>query len=341
LAIQEVSSILRLLSVAFRLYFLDNVKIMISFNDFSKLHHAITLLGMSGVGKTMLSKELRETANWFHYSADYRIGTRYLAEDILDNIKSKIMQMGDPFVANLLRSDSIYIQHNISVDNLDPILTFLGMYGDASKGGLNKATFLERQDLYRAAEVRSMNELNRFIRKSWEIYGCPQFINDASGSLCEICDPNDENDSVLTALKDETLILYIKSNAQAEEDLKARAKSTPKPLFYHPSFIGPVLANKPEDGAGVDPRAFARPLFPDLLKFRKPRYATIAKRMGFTIDVNDLFVSENSTPTTPDAERFMRNIYNAIMAQVRQSNTAEKRLEAYVKICLSRSSSRY
>ena len=141
---------------------------MISFNDFSKLHHAITLLGMSGVGKTMLSKELRKSANWFHYSADYRIGTHYLAEDILDNIKFKIMQMDDPFVANLLRSDSIYIQHNISVDNLDPILTFLGMYGDAAQGGLDKTNFLERQTLYRAAEVQSMKELNRFIRKSWE-----------------------------------------------------------------------------------------------------------------------------------------------------------------------------
>jgi len=313
---------------------------MISFKDFSKLHHAITLLGMSGVGKTMLSKELRKTANWFHYSADYRIGTRYLAEDILDNIKFKIMQMSDPFVANLLRSDSIYIQHNISVDNLDPILTFLGMFGDTTQGGLDKANFLERQSLYRAAEVQSMKELNRFIRKSWEIYGCHQFINDASGSLCEICDPNDENDSVLTALKDETLILYIKSNPQAEEDLKARAKSTPKPLFYHPSFIGPVLANKPEDGAGVDPHAFARPLFPDLLEFRKPRYATIAERVGFTIDVNDLFVSENSTPTTPDAERFMRNIYDAVMAQVSQSKAAKKRLEAYVKTCLTRSNNR-
>ena len=313
---------------------------MISFNDFSKLHHAITLLGMSGVGKTMLSKELRKSANWFHYSADYRIGTHYLAEDILDNIKFKIMQMDDPFVANLLRSDSIYIQHNISVDNLDPILTFLGMYGDAAQGGLDKTNFLERQTLYRAAEVQSMKELNRFIRKSWEIYGCHQFINDASGSLCEICNPNDENDAVLRALKDETLILYIKSDTRAEEDLKARAKSSPKPLFYHPSFIEPVLVDKPEDGTGVDPFDFARPLFLDLLEFRKPRYAAIAKRLGFTIDVSDLLVTAASNSTTPDADRFMQNIYEAVTAQASKSDAAAKRLDAYVAICQARANGR-
>jgi hypothetical protein len=313
---------------------------MISFEDFSKLHHAITLLGMSGVGKTMLSKELRKSTNWFHYSADYRIGTRYLAEDILDNIKFKIMQMSDPFVANLLRSDSIYIQHNISVDNLDPILTFLGMYGDANQGGLDKPSFLERQNLYRAAEVHSMKELNRFIRKSWDIYGCHQFINDASGSLCEICDPNDENDLVLKALKDETLILYIKSDARAEEDLKARAKSSPKPLFYHPSFIEPVLVDKPKDGNGVDPFNFARPLFPDLLEFRKPRYAAISERLGFTIGVSDLFVTEASNFTTPDADRFMHNIYDAITAEASNSDAAAERLDAYVAICRARANGR-
>ena len=42
-------------------------------------HKCVTLLGMSGVGKTWLSDLLRRS-DWFHYSGDYRIGTRYLDE---------------------------------------------------------------------------------------------------------------------------------------------------------------------------------------------------------------------------------------------------------------------
>ena len=76
---------------------------------------AITLLGMSGVGKTMLAGRLPKHF-WFHYSGDYRIGTKYLGEPLLDNIKRQAM--GVPFLRDLLRSDSIYIGNNITIDNL-------------------------------------------------------------------------------------------------------------------------------------------------------------------------------------------------------------------------------
>lgn len=310
------------------------------FEAFRQLPHAITLLGMSGVGKTMLSTSLRRHADWYHYSADYRIGTRYLAEHILDNIKYKIMHMHDRFVANLLRSDSIYINHNISVDNLDPVSTFLGMYGDPAEGGLDKATFLKRQGLYRWGEQESMKDASHFIAKAWEIYRCKDFINDASGSLCEIVDLNDPHDPVIDALRKETLILYIRAGKADEDALKERAESDPKPLFYFPPFIEKHLAGQPDDGKGVGPKDFARKLFPALLQDRKPRYALMAEKYGFTIDVADLFADPPRGRLVPDADKVLQRVLETMRAQAANNEVAAANAAHYVNACLARADRR-
>ena len=126
-------------------------------------HKAITLLGMSGVGKTTLAYKLPQL-KWFHYSGDYRIGTKYLAEPILDNIKRQAMQVG--FLRDLLRSDSIYIASNITVHNLEPVATFLGKIGRADLGGLPLEEFKKRQRLHREAEIGAMRDVAQFIEKA-------------------------------------------------------------------------------------------------------------------------------------------------------------------------------
>ncbi|MEM9811861.1 MAG: ATPase, partial [Pseudomonadota bacterium] len=63
-------------------------------------HKRVALFGMSGVGKTRISGLLRESGAWFHYSVDYRIGTRYMGERILDNVKREAMKT--PFLRELL-----------------------------------------------------------------------------------------------------------------------------------------------------------------------------------------------------------------------------------------------
>ena len=124
---------------------------------------AITLLGMSGVGKTHLARILRRD-HWFHYSGDYRIGTRHLDEAILDNIKQQAMQI--PFLRELLRSDSIHIDNNITFDNLRPLSSFLGKVGNPEAGGIGLHEFKRRQELHRAAEIAAMMEVPEFIRKA-------------------------------------------------------------------------------------------------------------------------------------------------------------------------------
>ncbi len=65
---------------------------------------AITLMGMSGVGKTTLSCKLPRD-KWFHYSSDYRIATHYLDDAIGDFLKVEAMQSA------LLRISLLIIWH--------------------------------------------------------------------------------------------------------------------------------------------------------------------------------------------------------------------------------------
>lgn len=245
----------------------------------------ITLLGMSGVGKTQLAIRLRRR-HWFHYSGDYRIGTRYLDEPILDNIKQQAMQI--PFLHELLRTDSIYIRNNITVDNLKPVSSFLGKLGSPEQGGLGLREFKYRQALHRDAEIATMKDVPEFIRKAQQIYGYQHFVNDAGGSLCELDDPD-----VLRGLAEHTLILYIKATETDEQELIRRAESEPKPLYYREAFLDEQLAiYQHERGyayvAEIDPDDFVRWMFPRLFHSRVPRYAAIAKEYGYTVSTDEL-----------------------------------------------------
>ncbi|MDH5485539.1 MAG: ATPase [Gammaproteobacteria bacterium] len=240
----------------------------------------ITLLGMSGVGKTYLSALLRDS-NWFHFSGDYRIGTRYLDEPILDMIKQQAMQV--PFLKELLRNDWISIRNNIKVHDLGPVLSFVGKPGNPELGGVELEDFIHRQALYRDAEIATMHDVPHFIEKAEEIYGYPHFVNDVGGSLCELDEP-----SVIDSLVKHTLILYIQVTNQEEEDkLIARAQSAPKPLYYRPDFLQEQLAvylaeNNMQFAAQMDPNEFIRWVFPRLFRSRVPRYEQIAKQ-GYTV----------------------------------------------------------
>jgi hypothetical protein len=242
---------------------------------------AITLLGMSGIGKTTLAYKLPKS-KWFHYSGDYRIGTKYLAEPILDNIKRQAMQVG--FLKDLLRSDSIYIASNITVHNLAPIATFLGKIGRADLDGLSVEEFRTRQKLHRAAEIGAMKDVAQFIGKAQEIYGYEHFINDAGGSICEL----DDADSI-SILVDHTVILYLRPDEAMEQTLIQRAVDDPKPMYYHEDFLDPQLsAYIAETGlAGPEeivPDDFARWIFPRLLEHRRPAYEAFAAAHGYTLD---------------------------------------------------------
>ncbi len=245
----------------------------------------VTLMGMSGCGKTTLARKLPSTS-WFHYSADYRIGTRYLDEPIIDNIKEKAMLVG--FLRDLLRSDSISIQSAMTFDNLELLSKFVGMLGAEEKGGLPLHEFKRRQALHRAAEIRSMYDVGEFVSKAKSIYGYDHFINDSSGSLCELGD-----ERVLQLLASQTLILLIDVDVEHESEIIERQVRHPKPLYYEAEFLEVKLqeylvSEKLGGVEQIDPYRFVRWIFPQLVHSRRPKYARIADQYGYTLSAGDI-----------------------------------------------------
>ena len=261
-------------------------------NEFIKSpNKAITLLGMSGIGKTTLANKLPKS-QWFHYSGDYRIGTKYLEEPILDNIKERAMKI--EFLADLLKTDSIFISSNITVDNLLPISMFLGKIGDPKKGGLSLDEFLKRQKMHKDAEIKAMMDVPEFIEKSRRIYEYDHFINDAGGSICELNDTE-----AMSTLIENTLILYIEDDDNIRDDLIQRARENPKPMFYTEEFLLEHLEYYAKETGEIDqninPNNFVRWVFPKLLDYRKNKYEMIAKNYGYRVKASEIALVEKES----------------------------------------------
>jgi hypothetical protein len=252
--------------------------------------HAVTFFGMSGVGKTTLAG-LLQRHDWFQYSVDYRIGTRYMGEHIVDNFKREAMKV--PFLRQLLRSDSIYIRSNISFENLSPLSTYLGKPGSAAGGGIPFEEYRRRQAQHRQAEIRALLDVPEFIERAKDIYGYTHFVCDSGGSLCEVVDPNDPQDPVLQCLAGHTMLVYIRGSAAHTRMLVERFRRHPKPMYYNPAFLDAkweeykALRQVSHDDA-VDPDDFAVWGFEQLLAHRVPLYEAIAARYGYVIDMEDV-----------------------------------------------------
>lgn len=251
---------------------------------------SVALIGMSGVGKTRISAMLRDEGNWFHYSVDYRIGTRYLNEQITDDFKREAMK--NPYLRELLRSDSIYIGSNLSFHNLTPLSTWLGKPGDPARGGIPFEEYLGRQRLHREAEIASMLDAPGFIERARALYRYDHFICDTSGSVCEVVEPENPNDPVLNALYQSILPVYIRGTKTQENELIARFDRAPKPMYYKEAFLTEVweeyLTKTKSKAEAVDPDAFIRYGFARLIQHRRPRYQAIADKWGVTVEADDV-----------------------------------------------------
>jgi hypothetical protein len=249
----------------------------------------VLLFGMSGLGKTHLSALLRDAGRWFHYSVDYRIGTRYMNEFIADNFKREAMKV--PLLRELLLTDSVYIASNITFENLSPLSTYLGKPGDPARGGLAFADYMARQAQHAQAEVSAMLDTRHFMARAEDIYGYQDFVCDTSGSICEVVDPTDPADPVMTQLADSLLLVWIKGSDAHTAELVRRFDRAPKPMYYQPAFLHAAWQKYRATHCVIeencDPNDFVRWTYARALAHRQPRYAAMAD-WGVTLTAHEV-----------------------------------------------------
>lgn len=249
---------------------------------------SVLFFGMSGLGKTHISKLLVQEGDWFHYSIDYRIGTAGMYPHIKDNLIAHAMR--EPFLAEMLRADLIYLEPNIHDHDLRAVAAYLGKPGNPAKGGLEMAEYTRRQLQFRAAEVAALNDTAHFRERAERLYGLAHFICDTGGSICEWVDPQDPDDPLLAALSQQCLLVWIKGDEAHTQELVRRFDLAPKPMAYQPDFLARVwvdyLRENNCNAADVDPDAFIRWTYAQALAHRQPRYSAMA-RHGVTLTPDD------------------------------------------------------
>lgn len=227
---------------------------------------SLTLIGMSGVGKTYLSG-LLENWGWARYSCDYEIGNRYLA----DQLKA----------------------HMSSPEDMGALSDFIGKLGNPALGGLPYDEFKKRQKFYYDAECLSVSGVAAAIENA-KANGFHNFVHDSTGSLCEIMD-----DQLHEELGRQTLFVYLKAGEREEKLVLERAKEHPKPLFFPPAlfdvWVNEYLKEKNLFSSDmIEPDDFSRDVFPKLFHSRLPKYQRLADLYGVTIPCSAFY--EVTTP---------------------------------------------
>ena len=225
----------------------------------------IALLGMSGLGKTFISRNLFKNDNWSHYSVDYEIGKLLF--------KDKHQNLFDGF----------------AVDNLTNLSNFLGKPGSPLKGGIPFSEYVSRQRLHRDAEKKATLNACSLIEKSPDL---SRIVCDTSGSICELVNPSDKADKLLTSLSRNFLIICLEAPDSIYQVLIDRFLAKPKPMYYEENFLHSLWqtfkigTTNTEDK--INPDDFMIFGFKALIKRRKAIYDMIAKNWGIKLNFDIL-----------------------------------------------------
>lgn len=238
------------------------------------------MIGMSGIGKTRLSRHLTRCGTWRYVSIDGEIQRRHLREELLFVFDAKNNQRCE--YSQFRKPDPLCLELETHPDSLALLTAYLGLPGDTSKGGLEFAEYVRRQDAHRQAERRAIEDLV-------ELGTDQPVLADASGSFCEVFQADDP---VLDALQERFMFVSLRENDALITVLVERFKAHPKPIYYPPDLLiqyweeyAQTYAVAP---AKVDPQEFALWAYEKLVAARRAKYAALAERSDASIDAADL-----------------------------------------------------
>ena len=223
------------------------------------------LLGMSGLGKTFISRTLVKQDDWLHYSVDYEIG--------------KI----------LFKNTHRNLLDGFEVGNLTNLSNFLGKPGSQSMGGISFSEYLTRQQLHRDAEIKATLNASSLVEHSPEL---SHFMCDTSGSICELVNPLDENDKILSSLSKNFLIICLEAPDTMYQVLIDRFLAKPKPMYYEENFLHSLWKSFRDNTLTtcdeINPDDFMIYGFKALIKRRKAIFDTISENWGISLNFEQL-----------------------------------------------------
>jgi hypothetical protein len=125
------------------------------------------------------------------------------------------------------------------------------------------------------------------VERAREIYGYANFVCDSGGSICEVVDPEDPADPVLSVLSRHLLLIWIEGTEAHTRELVRRFDRAPKPMYWRPDFLDAAWAEHCREtgatGDRVDPDAFMRRAYARALAHRRPLYAAMARNWGVSV----------------------------------------------------------
>jgi hypothetical protein len=226
-----------------------------------------------GSARPMCRRMLRDAAGgWFHYSVDYRIGTRYMGEYIADNFKREAMKVPLPARAADDRQRLHRVEHHLRQPRAAVDLPRQARRPGEGRPALRGIHAPAGQ--HRAAEIAAMLDTARFIDRA------PRSTATTTSSATRGLDlrgrgprrPRRPGADALAAI----LMVWIEGSDAHTAELVRRFDRAPKPMYYQPPFLeatGPSTArDRPSAEDAVDPDAFVRWTYARALAHRQPRY---------------------------------------------------------------------